>query len=153
MNVVEYLEQKGVSFERVCHKATRGAQQLASGLHLLERQVAKTVLLRADGDYMHIVAIVPADKEVDLNRVSKVFGGSQITLASKAEISECCPHCEYGVLPPFGSRYGMKTIVDDDLAHNEEIVFEGSSHDEAIRMRFDEFQRLECPIIAIIAKT
>jgi len=45
----------------------------------------------------------------------------------------------------------MKTIVDEGLADDEEIVFEGNTHDEAIRMRFDEFRRLEEPLVAAFA--
>ena len=55
-------------------------------------------------------------------------------------------HCR-----PFGSRYGMKTIVDSSLAEDEEIVFAADTHQEAIRMPFDEYDRLEQPMIASFA--
>jgi Ala-tRNA(Pro) deacylase len=55
------------------------------------------------------------------------------------------------VLPPFGSRYGMKTIVDSNLAADEEIVFDANTHNEAIRMRFNDFVEFEDPLVAAIA--
>jgi Ala-tRNA(Pro) deacylase len=80
--------------------------------------------------------------------VSKLFGGSKVELATEFELQKHCPDCEFGVLPPFGSRYGAQTIVDTSLTEDEDIWFEGSTHEEAIRMKFAEFCRLEQPLIA-----
>ena len=54
-------------------------------------------------------------------------------------------------LPPFGSRYGLKTIVDSTLAEDEVILFEGNTHHDAIRMKFDDYRRLENPVVASFA--
>jgi prolyl-tRNA editing enzyme YbaK/EbsC (Cys-tRNA(Pro) deacylase) len=51
------------------------------------------------------------------------------------------------VLLPFGSQYGVKTIVDSSLANEDEFVFEGSTHQESIRMKFADFVRLESPLV------
>jgi Ala-tRNA(Pro) deacylase len=45
----------------------------------------------------------------------------------------------------------MKTIVDSSLADDEEIWFEGNTHNEAVRMKFADFQRLEKPQVAPFA--
>ena len=45
----------------------------------------------------------------------------------------------------------MKTIVDESLAEDEAIVFEGNTHAEAIQMRFDEFHRVERPVVSAFA--
>jgi prolyl-tRNA editing enzyme YbaK/EbsC (Cys-tRNA(Pro) deacylase) len=45
----------------------------------------------------------------------------------------------------------MQTIVDQSLVEDEEIVFEGCSHCESIRMKFDDYRRIEQPLIADIA--
>ena len=151
MNIPGFLEEKHCSFAVMEHPTTYTAQEMAHELHVPGREVAKTVLLRANGDYEFIVAVVPADKRGDLHRASQLLGGSDVALASEADIAEHCPDCEPGALPPFGSRYGMKTIVDASLAEDEAIVFEGNSHHEAIQMRFDAFRRLEEPLVAHIA--
>jgi Ala-tRNA(Pro) deacylase len=119
-------------------------------LHVAGRAVAKTVLLCANG-YGYVVAVLPANKKLDLDRAAKLLGGATLRLAKKEEICEHCPDCECGILPPFGSRYAMQTILDSSLAENDEIVFEGNTHQEAIRMKFEEFRRLEEPLVAPIA--
>jgi Ala-tRNA(Pro) deacylase len=148
MNVVEFLERGHYKFERVPHQPTYSAQRLAHELHVPGREVAKTVLLRANGGYEFVVAVLPASKTIDVKRVSELLGGAKIELATEFDIAAHCPDCDFGVLPPFGSRYGMKTIADSRLADDEFIWFEGNTHEEAIRMKFDEFRRLEQPIVA-----
>jgi Ala-tRNA(Pro) deacylase len=150
MNVAKFLEAGKYQFERVLHRPAYSAQHLAHELHVPGREVAKAVLLRADGDYAFIVAVVPASKNIDFEKASELLGGAKLQLATEIEVAEHCPDCDFGVLPPFGSPYGMKTIVDLSLADDEDIWFGGNTHDEAIRMKFAEFLRLEQPLVAPI---
>jgi Ala-tRNA(Pro) deacylase len=153
MKVAEFLERRKYPFERVPHQPTYSAQRLAHELHVPGREVAKTVLLRANGGYEFIVAVLPANSKVDLEKASKLLGEAKLELATEFDMAEHCPDCEFGVLPPFGSHYGMKTIVDSSLANDEYIWFEGNTHDEAIRMKFADFHRIEQPIVAPFAVT
>jgi Ala-tRNA(Pro) deacylase len=109
-------------------------------------------LLRANGGYSYIVAVLPATKHVDLQLASTALGGSKLELATEADLAAHCPDCETGVLPPFGSQYAMHTMVDESLAKDQEIVFEGNTHDEAIRMTFEDFRRVEVPLIVDFAR-
>jgi Ala-tRNA(Pro) deacylase len=151
MKVDKFLEKGHYQFERRQHAPAYSAQRLAHELHVSGREVAKTVLLRANGGYDFVVAVLPASKAIDLEKASKLLGGAKLQLATEIEIAEHCPDCDFGVLPPFGARYGMKTIVDSALAVDEYIWFEGNTHDEAIRMKFEDFRRLEQPLVAPFA--
>jgi Ala-tRNA(Pro) deacylase len=151
MNVAEFLEKGRYEFERIPHGPAYSAQRLAHELHVSGREVAKTVLLRANGGYEFVVSVLPASKKIDLEQASKLLGGATLQLATEFEIAAHCPDCDFGVLPPFGSRYGMTTIVDSSLADDEYIWFEGNTHEEAIRIKFEDFRQLEQPIIAPFA--
>jgi Ala-tRNA(Pro) deacylase len=151
MNVAKFLEAGHYQFERVPHPPTYSAQRLAHELHVPGRDVAKTVLLRANGGYEFVVAVLPANKKIDFEQASKLLGGAKLHLATEIDIASHCPDCDFGVLPPFGSRYGMKTIVDASLADDEYIWFESNTYDEAIRMKFAEYCRLEQPLVAPFA--
>jgi Ala-tRNA(Pro) deacylase len=152
MIVRDYLARQDVPFEVLQHPPSANAQQLAQQVSTAERQVAKTVLLRADRGFVFVCALVPADCDVDLEKASKALGGSRLEIASDDDLAEHCPDCQRGALPPFGSKYDMKTIVDRSLAEEDEIVFESNTHEEAIRMRFDDFKQLEEPLVVPIAK-
>jgi Ala-tRNA(Pro) deacylase len=152
MNICKFLEGRGVAFDVLSHPSAYDAQHLAQSLHVPGREVAKTVLLRANHRYGYLVAVLPATKRIDLERLSRQLCGCEVELATEAEIAEHCPDCEFGVLPPFGSQYAMTTVVDESLAGDPEIVFEGNSHEEAIRMKFRDFMRIEEPLILAFAK-
>ena len=151
MNVQEFLSDRQVVYEPIPHGDVYDAQRLAQELHTPGREVAKTVLLRADHAYAYLVAVLPATKTIDFNKVSEALGGSKIELATELEIQEHCPDCEIGTLPPFGSQYGMHTLVEESLTKDEDIVFEGNNHHEAIRMRYRDFQRIEEPRVVSFA--
>ncbi|NIL97263.1 MAG: deacylase [Planctomycetales bacterium] len=147
MQVQEFLKEKNVVFEALQHEPTYDAQRMAQAVHTSGHEVAKTVLLRAGANEAYVVAVLPADEHVDFGKVGTALGCEVVELASEREIAAHCPDCEVGALPPFGSQYGMQTLVDTSLTEDEDIVFEGNTHREAIRMKFADFQRLENPLV------
>ena len=149
MQVRDYLKQQDVFFDVLPHRTTFDAQRMAQALDVPGEDVAKTVLLRCDGDCA--VVVLPATRHVDLVKAGQALGMHHAELAAERDIGEHCPDCEIGALPPFGSQYGMKTLVEESLAESENIVFESNTHDEAIRMHVDDFRRLEGPIVASFA--
>jgi Ala-tRNA(Pro) deacylase len=146
MNVQQYLQQRGIAFQTLSHSPTYAAQRLAQVVHVPGEEVAKVVLLRADDGF--VLAVLPATRSVDLSRLREIVGADRVDLASEPECGSHFPDCELGALPPFGSKYGMRTLVDRSLSEDEEIVFEGNTHHEAIRMKFRAYMELERPRLA-----
>ena len=147
MKIQEFLAGKKIPFELLEHRDTYDAQHMAQAIHVSGHHVAKTVLLRAGEEDEYVVAIVPATHSVDFEKAAKTLSVSYVALATEAEIAERCADCEVGALPPFGSHYNMKTIFDESLNSDDEIVFEGSNHHESIRMKLDDYKSLEQPVI------
>ena len=145
MNVQEFLGRENVEFDVIPHRETYEAQRLARDVHVSGHQVAKTVLLRINEPSEYLVAVLPASHHIDFGKARKALRTEKVELASETEMSKQCPDCDVGALPPFGSWYDMKTIVDEALTGQDEIVFEGCLHSEAIRMKFADFARLEKP--------
>ncbi|MBI3839972.1 MAG: YbaK/EbsC family protein [Planctomycetia bacterium] len=152
MDTQQFLREHRVPFEVVSHTPTFDASHLAEAVHAPGREVAKTVLVRANHDYRYVVAVLPSTHMVDLDVLSQALGGATLELATELEIGQRCPDCEFGVLPPFGSQYGAETIVDTSLTKDEQIVFEGNTHGEAIRMKYHDFYEVEHPRVAQFAR-
>ncbi len=152
MTMKHFLQRRHVPFETIAHPAAFDAQHLAQAVRTPGREVAKTVLLRADHNYSSIVAVLPATHRIDFEALSEFLGGTSIELATEIEIAERCPDCEFGVLPPFGTHYGAKTIVDESLTRDEFITFESDSHTEAIRMKYADYYEFEHPLVAKFAR-
>lgn len=148
MNVQKYLMEKQVRYEVISHNATYDAQRMSQTMHISGHHVAKTVLLRTPAGFA--VAVLPATNVVDLPAAAEALTVSTAELATEQELAQHCPDCELGALPPFGSQYQMQTLVDEKLAEDDDIVFEGTTHNEAIKMKFGDFSNLEKPIFAQI---
>ena len=151
MNVQKYLAEKKVHYEVISHNTTYDAQRMSHAVHMSGHHVAKTVLLRTPAGFA--IAVLPAARSVDLQLASDALGVSTVELATEKELSEHCPDCELGALPPFGSQYKMQTLVDEKLAEDDEIVFEGNTHNESIKMNFGDFSTLEQPVFAKICSS
>ena len=151
MNLQEFLGRRGVEFEVLEHAPTYDAQHLADAIHVSGYHVAKTVLLRVD-DEQFVIAVLPATHHVDLDRARQVLSANKVELATEEEVAQRCPDCELGALPPFGSHYNMQTLVDKAMMHDKHVVFEGNTHKEAVRMKYDDLVQLEEPLVGSFSR-
>ena len=136
MNVQEFLNEYHVRYRPVLHRATFSAQRMADTLHVPGDHVAKAVVLKVDGEY--VLAVLQATQYVDLPLVRAALKAQSVELADEKELSELFVDCDLGAIPPFGSRYGMETLVDESLTHDKLIVFEPK-----IRFAFLNFVKQE----------
>ena len=146
MSVQEFLQDQHVRFRCVHHDPTFTAQEMAHTLHIPGDHVTKTVVLEADGKY--VLGVVPATHCIDMHLAGKALGAQTLKLALEQDLSKICNDCQPGAIPPFGSRYGLRTLVEESLTHEEYLVFQGSSHDETLCMRYRDFEALEEPEVA-----
>jgi Ala-tRNA(Pro) deacylase len=142
MRIAELLAQRQIAFEPLAHPPAFTAQKRAKYLGITGRLVAKGVLLRGPNGY--VLALLPATHHVDTAKLAEALQGP-VRLATDEEIAEVFRDCEWGVVPPFGTLYGLPTVLDEAIAPDELIVLETNSHLEAIRLRCADFERLERP--------
>jgi Ala-tRNA(Pro) deacylase len=91
-----------------------------------------------------VLAVLPATHQVDTEAVSRTLGG-HYRLSTDGEVSEIFRDCEWGALTPFGTLYGVDTILDEAINPEAWIIFQAHAHAVAIRMRCRDFERLEKP--------
>lgn len=150
MNFNQFLCEHHVRFRTVRHDPTPSAQRMAHSLHVPGDNVAKTVVLKADDKY--VLAVVPATHCVDLSLARKALTAHSLKLAREDEFAAFFDDCEPGAVPPFGSCYGVGTLVDEALTHDEFIVFEAGSHAEAICVRYSDFEAIEDPLVSVFSR-
>jgi Ala-tRNA(Pro) deacylase len=142
MRFSDFLSDQGIPFETLLHPPAFTAQRRAKYLGVPGRQVAKSVLLVGPQGY--VLAVLPATHRLDTEALARQLGGA-VRLAQEGEIAAVFPDCEWGLVAPFGSLYGLPTILDDSLASQPEIVLESQTRATAIRMRCRDFERLVQP--------
>jgi Ala-tRNA(Pro) deacylase len=147
--VVDFLDREKVPYEVLPHMRTYTAQGAAASLHVRGREFAKSVILKTD-DGRLAMAVVPAPRPVDLQAAAAAMG-AKVELAREEEFADLFMDCEVGAEPPFGNLYGVPVFVDESLRKDPEIVFNAGRHDEAMRMRYADFERLVHPAVASLS--
>ena len=145
MRAIEFLDSLSAKYEVMQHRPTFTAQQMAAEEHVPGRNVAKPVAIKADGEYY--LCVLPACYKVDLDALKGQLGAGKIELADESEMAKLFGDCELGAEPPFGGLYGLLTLVDKTLEADEYIVFQGGTHDSAVKMEMAEYKRIANPRI------
>ena len=136
----QYLDERKVRYVTIGHSPAYTAQDVAHSAHIPGAQMAKTVMVNADGTLA--MAVLPANRRVDIGELRAVTGCDNVTLAHENEFKDYFPDCEPGAMPPFGNLYDMPVYVSPDLAVEPEIVFNAGSHTELVRMRWRDYYSL-----------
>jgi Ala-tRNA(Pro) deacylase len=132
------------------HAPAFTAQEEAAVTHVPGRNWAKAVVCFADGE--PVQAVVPADREVDLERLADLAKAQEMRLADESELRWLYPDCELGAMPPLGPLYRQAVFVDEALTMDDEIVFNAGTHSDAICMRYGDFASIARPIVGRFAE-
>lgn len=138
-----YLDDNDVPYVTIAHSLAYTSSDIAAMTHIKGRFLAKTVIVKVDGEMA--MAVLPSHYHVDLDRLQESIGADSVELAGEDEFKDRFPGCEIGAMPPFGNLYGMDVLIDSDLAQDEEIAFNAGTHTELVRLAFEDFDRLVEP--------
>jgi len=147
----EFLDSHNIRYVIFSHSVAYTAQGIAALTHISGKELAKTVIVRIDGDLA--MAVVPASRHVDLSMLRRAVGAQAVELASEQDFKDKFPDCEAGAMPPFGNLYGMAVYADDSLTSIREVTFNAGTHRDLLRMDWTDLVRLVEPTIVRITRT
>ena len=139
----EFLDKEHVKYVSIDHSPAFTAQEIAAAAHIPGKELAKTVIVKVDGELAMVV--LPASEHVRMQNLRQTLGAQQVELADEDEFKKAFPDCETGAMPPFGNLYGMNVFVSQVLREDEEIAFNAGSHSELIRLPYADYERLVHP--------
>jgi len=139
----EYLDQEQVYYAVMTHSPAGSAQEIAAAAHVPGKEMAKSVMMKVDGEM--VMVVLPASSKVDVGRLLDATGAFEVELAQEWEFGQLFPGCDLGAMPPFGNLFGIRTFVAEELTEDEEIAFNAGSATELIRMAYRDYERLVRP--------
>lgn len=139
LTMQEYLEDNHIAYDVARHSRTGSSAMTAEASHVPGNALAKGVVLKWDGRYL--LAVVPASRHVDLEKVGEIVG-EPVELASESEVGLLFPDCDTGAVPILGAPYRIACVVDDRLERRGDIWFEGGDHRTLVHVSGDGFGRL-----------
>ena len=149
-SIHEFLRQSDVRYTVFPHPRAYTARQEAAVSEVPAHNWAKVVTCFADGE--PVQAVVPADCNVDLERLAKIIGVPHVRMATEDELDWLYPDCETGAMPPFGPLYRQLVFVDEQLADDIQIAFNAGTFANVVALRFADFVRLIHPVIGRFAR-
>jgi len=141
--LLEYLDENGISYERISHPQAYSAQETADRARIPGREIAKTVMIKLDG--VMAMAVLPAPEKVNFTLLQQVAGAETVSLATETDFRELFPDCDLGAMPPFGNVYDLAVYVSGTLGDSGRIAFPAGTHTELLRMAYADFERLVQP--------
>ncbi len=142
-HISEFLDSQHVWYQHFSHSLAYTAQGIAHAQHVSGRNLAKVVMVMADGNL--VMAVVPGNHRVDLAQLGALMTASSIRLASEEEFKDIFPDCELGAMPPLGNLYKLEVWADSALKSHPQILFNAGTHSETILMNLADFDRLVQP--------
>lgn len=143
-----YLDKEKIHYEIAEHPLAYTASEIAGSQHVPGKQMVKSVIIKSGNKFF--MCVLPAIHLVDFDKLMKVIGSKDITLADEEEIAKLFPDYDLGAEPPFGHLYGLKVYADQALEEDDEIVFNAGTHTDVVKMRMDDFKRLVNPVMSEI---
>ena len=148
LQLIDCLNESKVRYEILHHPEAVTAQRIAQAEHVKGRHHAKVVMIKSGEQ--RLMAVLPADHQIDLEKVGKVIGKTA-SLDSEKEFKSLFPDCAIGAMPPFGNLYGLPTYVDKNLAAQDYIVFEAGTHSDAIKLSYRDYEKIVKPQVEDLA--
>ncbi len=139
ITLAQYLAERGVRYDVVEHPHTATALESARTSHIALNRLAKAVVLKGDEGFA--LAVLPASSHIQFSQLHEQLG-TDVDMASEEQIETLFHDCEPGAVPALGAAYGLKVIVDDSLASEPEIYFEGGDHASLVHVSGITFREL-----------
>jgi Ala-tRNA(Pro) deacylase len=141
--LTEFLDKHNTKHEVITHSPAYTAQEIAASAHIPGKNLAKTVIVRIDGNMT--MAVLPASYRIDFKLLKKAIGASKLELLREEEFKDMFPDCDVGAMPPFGNLYDMEVLVAESLAEEDDVAFNAGCHTELIKMAYKDYESLVKP--------
>ena len=141
--IKQMLERHGVPYEERYHADAFTSQQVAEHERFGGRHVAKVVVVLADGRFIELV--LPATRQVSLERVREVLNARAVRLATEEEMQQHLSEAEVGAAPPLRHWPAVPILMDVSMMVKGDILMQAGTHTDAVRVRFDDWFNLVHP--------
>lgn len=146
--IIKLLDNQAIKYEILEHEPVYTSEQAAKVRGLSLKQGAKSLLLKADGEF--ILAVLPGNRKLDSKKLKQKLGVKNLRFATPDEVKKIMG-CEIGACYPIGTIIGIKPLVEISFAQNEIISFNPGVHNKSIKIHWVNYQRLTNPELLDIA--
>lgn len=119
-----------------------GALEAAAIMGIPPAEVFKTIVILRDGKKKPILALVPAESEVDLKLVARETGEKKVHLATERQAETITGLQAGGISPLALIQRGFEVLIDESAQMLGEINVSGGQRGLNIRLKASDLQSL-----------
>ncbi|OGF28519.1 hypothetical protein A2500_06685 [Candidatus Falkowbacteria bacterium RIFOXYC12_FULL_34_55] len=148
--LIKYLEKVGVGHNILEHRTVYTAIDAAATMKKKLNEIAKSLLIKADKDYY--LVLVPADNNIDFEKLKKVIGKKHqkdiktIMIPGEKMVNNALK-IKMNTLTAFGKMHKLAMIIDKRFEKLKKAVFASGSNNHSIEMAIKDFIKIEEPVI------
>ncbi|MBU0953177.1 MAG: hypothetical protein KKA90_02010 [Nanoarchaeota archaeon] len=139
-HIQEVLTEQGFWFTVQKHKPVFTSEEASRVRGVPLHSGVKAMVLKT-GEETLILALLPADKKVDMKQIAALEGTKKVKLATPEEVLKRTG-VTIGSVPPFGFEQPIKTYVDRAVFDNEDVNFNIGDHQLSITMHAEDLKTL-----------
>ena len=152
-NVTRLLDNRKISYKAHELPAEKiGGVEAANILNVSPAQVYKTIVVKRVERGKAILALVPAEKEVDLKALAKAVGEKKVKLTSQKEAENLTKLQTGGISPLALLNKGFQVVIDASVKDHAQIYISGGQWGLNIQLAPDDLIRLVNARLAKIAE-
>ncbi len=154
------LEKNKVKHEVIDHKKVFTAIDSAITQHINPKEVVKTLVMKIDAK-KHILALIPADKNLDkkklLKEVNKWLSSEgekavkTVEFAKEAWMKKNLKG-KIGATIPIGSINKMSAFIDRNLLKQKNLIINTGDYEKSIKIAAKKFMELEKMIVGAFSE-
>ena len=137
--ILGILRDKSIPFEHFVHAPVYTSEQAAAVRNGVMHNGVKAMVCETERGI--ILALLAADRMLDLEKLAKLIQFKKIKLASKEKVL-AITGCEVGSVPPFGHATQLATYIDETVFDHENAEFNIGLVTESVRIKTGDLRTI-----------
>lgn len=147
--ILNYLAKNKIKYELIEHRTVFTAFDAACTQKIKPQLIVKTLVIKADNKIL--LALTPANKNLDLQKLKKITKAKKIAFAKEAWMKKNLIG-KVGATPSFGKLLDLPVYLDKTLMKNKELYLNTGDYTFSFKIKTTAFIKLEEPIIGVFSK-
>ena len=144
--VSKFLDGAKVKYETVSHRTVYTAYDKAATLRVPQKIVGKTLVVSLDKQL--VLVLIPANKNLDKNKLKKIAKAKKIDFVSERIIKNRLKGVKVGAIPPFGNLWKLLTFIDRSLLKTPKIFVNAGDYNWSIKISGASLKKLMPNLVA-----
>ncbi len=137
--ILSLLNEQNIPFHHFIHEPVFTSEQAAAARQGELHNGVKAMVCETERGI--ILALLAADRKLDLEKLAELIKFKKIKLASKEKVV-ANTGCEVGSVPPFGFPQPLPTYIDETVFDHENAEFNIGLLTESVRLKTSDLRKI-----------